>query len=77
MHQSKDYKYSKELSDVSNISLIDHTNKQTIARLTESGMDQKYDDKMFGAFRDYLGELYKSPQDYLYLSRYNYYIKLS
>ena len=33
-------------------------------------MDQKYDDDMFEGYRTYLGELYKSPQDYLYLSRY-------
>ena len=33
-------------------------------------MDKKYDDQMFEEYRNYLGELYKSPQDYLYLSRY-------
>ena len=50
------------------ICLTDHTNKQTITRLADTGMHQKYDDAMFEDYRKYLGELYKSPQDYIYLS---------
>lgn len=51
-------------------SLTDHTNKQTISRLADAGMDLKYPDAMFEDYRKYLGELYQSPQDYIYLSRY-------